>query len=60
MIDSRRMVKYADDFFALDVSQRLAEEVMPTPSDEYRGWQREARYVYNKLQCQIYNLILEF
>jgi hypothetical protein len=57
---ARSIVNFVDDFFALDVSQRLAEELIPTPSDEYKGWRREARKNLDKLQYQIYNLILEF
>jgi hypothetical protein len=57
---ARAVVNFVDDFFAYDISIRLAEELMPTPSDEYADWRYECQKYFNKMQRQIYNLILEF
>lgn len=57
---ARTIVKYMDDFFAYDLSIRLADELMPTPSDEYADWRYECQIYFNKMRKQIYNLILDW
>jgi len=55
-----RLVQKIDDFLAYDVSLRMAEEFMKTPSDEYADWQDECKKEFDKMQRQIYRFILEF
>jgi hypothetical protein len=56
----RAIVDYVDDFLAYDISIRIAEEFMPTPSDEYADWQNECKKKFDGMRFQIYKFILEF
>ena len=54
------LIKRVDELLAYDVSLRIAQEFMPTPSDEYADWQNKCRKEFGNMQNQIYKLILEF